>query len=133
VPLDGWHDRPVPVQPPDDERAGAVLSYHYLAGLPTALVAAGVIVLICRWVFSPPKPAAAVSPAVSPAVPPRAAPEDFGLLVPVARAGTAEEAERLAQRVRAAGIRCTVTDGGEDLLLLVFRSDAERASGLVDR
>ena len=106
-----------------------MLSYHYLAGLPTALVAAGVMVLLCRWVFSPPKP-----PAAPPAPATSAQPADYGLLVAVARAHSVDEAERLAERVRGAGIRCTVTRGdGEEWLLLVFRGDAERASALVDR
>ena len=102
-----------------------VLPNHYWTGPIAALVALAVVVLICRWVFA--APPARVRPR-----PPRG---DFGLLVPVATTRTAEDAERVREVLRAAGIRCTVADaeGSGGRQLLVFRSDAARASELVRR
>lgn len=104
--------------------------YHFLVGPLTALLALGIIVLICRWVFSPPKQAVP-SPAV------RRGPLDYGLLVPVTRVSTADDAERLRAVLQEAGIRCTVASdssgpvGDDARLLLVFRDEAQRASALV--
>jgi hypothetical protein len=97
-------------------------SYHFLAGPLTALLALGVIVLICRWVFAPPaRPVPARRPA----------PADYGLLVAVARVPEAD-AERLREVLQSAGIRSTVTPHGDDeRLLLVFPGDVDRASELV--
>jgi hypothetical protein len=105
-----------------------VPSYHYMIGPAAALLALGVIVLICRWVFS-------TTPREQRQERRRAAllaKGDYGLLVPVATARTAEDAAMLRDLLREAGVRCTVTDGDPGTWqLLVFRSDAERASALV--
>lgn len=105
-----------------------VLPSHYWTGPLAALVALAIVVLICRWVFAAPaarRPAARPSPAA-----PRG---DYGLLVPVATARTADDARGLRAVLREAGIRCTVaeTDDGDAWQLLVFRVDADRASELV--
>jgi hypothetical protein len=58
---------------------------------------------------------------------------DFGLLVPVATPASATEAVVLRDRLRDAGLRCTVADGVEPgtFAVLVFRADADRARTLV--
>lgn len=100
-----------------------VSSYHYLEGPLIALAALGVLLLICRWVFS-------TDHRVPPAQPPGAAP-DYGLLESVAVARTREDADLLRTVLVGAGIRASVTptDGGH--VVLVFRSDAPAARQLV--
>ena len=109
-----------------------VSSYHYLVGPLVAAGALGVIILICRWVFSTDhrddRTARRLEKARSQG--------DFGLLVPVASARTADDAEMLRAVLRDAGIRCTVAGPDEDdpaapAQLLVFRADALRARDLV--
>ena len=107
-----------------------VSSYHFLVGPLVAFAALGVILLLCRWVFSAPapKPAATTAPATAPSP----APGDYGLLVPVASVRTGDDAEMLRLLLQGAGIRCTVTsDGTEAAQVLVFRADAGRARELV--
>jgi hypothetical protein len=99
-----------------------VSSYHYLEGPAVALVALGVIVLICRWVFANPhRPT------------PRTAAErgDFGLLEAITVVRTRADAEMLRGVLREAGIRGTVADADGGFAVLVFRSDASRARDLV--
>lgn len=98
---------------------------HSLSFLMGPLVASGafaVIVLIMRWVFAPP-------PARPQPVP--VAQRDYGLLVPVATARTGADAELARETLRQAGIRCTLSPGDGDVLVLVFPADAARASDLV--
>lgn len=112
-----------------------VPSYHYMIGPMSALLALGVIVLLCRWVFSTKtrdqrtarRLAAAQASARS------RSRGDYGLLVPVASAASAQEAEQLRAVLREAGLRCTVADGKQpgSSAVLVFRADAERARTLV--
>ncbi len=101
-----------------------VSSYHYLVGPLVAVGALGVIILMCRWVFAPPKPraAAAVAPVRG---------GDYGLLVPIATVRTGADAEMLRSLLREAGIRCTVAADAEGADVLVFRADALRARDLV--
>ena len=95
-----------------------VVPSHYWTAPLAALFALLIVVLIMRWVFAPPsRPARPVAPR-----------GDYGLLVPVATARTEQDALRLRDLLREAGIRCTVGDDGQ---LLVFRDDAGRASELV--
>ena len=104
-----------------------VSSYHFLAGPLVAAAALGVILLICRWVFSTShrddRTARRLEKARSRG--------DYGLLVPVARVRTSDDAEMLRGVLRSAGIRCTLAAEDEGTDLLVFRSDASRARELV--
>lgn len=104
-------------------------SYSYLVGPLVAAAALGLIVLLCRWVFSTStrdeRTAARLREARSRG--------DYGLLVPIATVRTRDDAEMLRTLLRDAGIRCTLADGdgpGEHALL-VFRADALRARDLV--
>lgn len=100
-----------------------VSSYHYLEGPLIAVAALGLIILICRWVFSTdrPAPAAATSPT----------PTDFGLLQPIAVVRTLDDASMLRSVLKDAGIRGTVTDTDGGFAVLVFSADASRARDLV--
>jgi hypothetical protein len=84
-----------------------------------ALLALALITLICRWVFSPTH----TSP-----VRRKAEPRDFGLLVAVTRAPSAEDAVMLRDHLLAEGVRASVNDDHE---VLVFRTDLARAQALV--
>ncbi|MCA1711459.1 MAG: hypothetical protein LC789_07410 [Actinobacteria bacterium] len=103
-----------------------VSSYHYLEGPLIALAALGVLILICRWVFS-------TDHRVAPPAAAGAAKErpDYGLLEPVTVVRTREDAEMLREVLRTAGIRGTVTDTDGAYAVLVFRPDAGRARVLV--
>lgn len=83
-----------------------------------AACAMAVVALLCRWVFSP----------VRRPAPPAARPGDFGLLVAVAVARSAEDAVMLRDHLVSQGVRASVGPGHE---VLVFRSDLERARSLV--
>lgn len=105
-------------------------SYSFLFGPLVVAVAMGLIVLMCRWVFSTSTRDKRVAEQRARAQ----AAGDYGLLVPVAVVRTQEDAELLRDVLRGAGIRGTVaaaTGGG--LAVLVFRADAARASSLVSR
>lgn len=84
-----------------------------------ALLAMGVLALICRWVFSPARPTR-----------PRPEPEphDYGLLVPVTRARSAEDAVMLRDLLVAEGVRASVSPAHD---VLVFAADLDRARALV--
>lgn len=103
-----------------------VLPNHYWTGPLAALVALAVVVLICRWVFAPPKRTRAPQDLGRPA--------DYGLLVPVAHARSVDDADVLTTALAAGGVRATVApvDGG-GWRVLVFSSDAARAEQLVRR
>ena len=102
-----------------------VSSYHYLVGPLVAFGALGVILLICRWVFSTSDRDARTARRTAAALASRGG--DYGLLVPVATARTRDDAEMLRGLLDDAGIRCTVAQNE----VLVFPSDAERARELV--
>ena len=104
-------------------------SYSFLVGPLVAAAALGLLVLICRWVFSTShrdqRTAARLHKERSRG--------DYGLLVPIAAVRTRDDAEMLRSVLRAGGIRCTLANGerpGEHAVL-VFRDDALRARDLV--
>jgi len=105
-------------------------SFSFLVGPLVAAGALGVIILICRWVFSTTHRDDRTARRLAKAK----ARGDYGLLVPVAEVRTPDDAEMLRTVLQGAGIRCTVGEGAVDesgLALLVFRADAERARDLV--
>lgn len=106
-----------------------VSSYHYLVGPLISLVALGVIVLLCRWVFSTSDREKRMARRAGTAPPVRRG--DYGLLVPVATVRTADDAVMLRDVLQAAGIRSTVAADDEGADVLVFRADALRARDLV--
>ena len=107
-------------------------SYSFLMGPLVAAGALGVIVLICRWVFSTTHRDDRTARRLEKA----RARGDYGLLVPVTRVRTRDDAEMLRSVLQDAGIRCTLgeTAAGADapgLAVLVFRADADRARDVV--
>lgn len=82
-----------------------------------AVVAMALLVLVCRWVFSPTHTTRAPEP-----------PVDYGLLVPVTTVETAEDAAMLRELLASQGIRASVTAEHE---VLVFPRDLQRARTLV--
>jgi hypothetical protein len=104
-------------------------SHHYLVGPLVTLVALGVILLLCRWVFSTSERDARTARRATAAA--RRGGGDYGLLVPVATVRTADDAEMLRSLLREAGIRCTVAADAEGAGVLVFRADVLRARELV--
>lgn len=87
-----------------------------------SLVALGLIVLICRWVFSTGRHSVPAQ---------RTAPGDLGLLSPVAEVRTRADADMLRDLLRDAGVRAGVSETDAGIQVLVFSKDLERARELV--
>ena len=104
-----------------------VSSYSHLVAPLVAAGALGVIMLMCRWVFSTSTRDERTARRAAMA----RARGDYGLLVPVARVRTAADAEMLRGVLLDAGIRCTLASDEGAVGVLVFRADALRARGLV--
>ena len=104
-----------------------VSSYHFLLGPLIAVAALGVIVLMCRWVFSVDHREDRTARRLDKL----ASAGDYGLLVAVARVRTCEDAEMLKGVLASAGVRARVTDEGIEYAVLVFSQDAPRARSLV--
>lgn len=104
-------------------------SYSFLFGPVVVCLALGVIVLLCRWVFSTKHRDDRTARRLA-ALQSRG---DYGLLVPVATARTADDASMLRTVLADAGIRCTTGTAadGTSTEVLVFRADALRARDLV--
>ena len=98
-----------------------VSSIHFLLGPLVAGCALGVIILMCRWVFS-------TEHRQRPSAP---ADRDLGLLVPVAGVRTREDAQMLVDLLRGAGVRASVSEDELEVQVLVFAKDAEAARRLV--
>lgn len=96
-------------------------SSGYFEGPLIVVMALGVIVLLCRWVFATDRPAPR----------PASHPDDFGLLEPIAVVRTSDDARMLRDVLRDAGIRGTLAETPEGVALLVFADDASRARALV--
>lgn len=106
------------------------MATDFISALP-AVVAVLVVVLACRWVFG----RRGVKHVV--------ARPDYGLLSPVARRDTAEEAEQVRRHLADEGIRATVAAAGKGYdargvpwpasahIVLVFPQDMERAQALL--
>lgn len=104
-------------------------SYSYLFGPLVITIALGVIVLMCRWVFS----TSHRDDRTARRLAKLASHGDYGLLVPVATARTADDAAMLRSVLGEAGIRSTSGEAadGSGTEVLVFRADVGRARELV--
>ncbi|MCW2621963.1 MAG: hypothetical protein JWL64_1565 [Frankiales bacterium] len=108
--------------------------YSNAAGPLIGLIALGVLVLLCRWVFSTKTRDERVARRRAQALAAARSRGDFGLLVPVATVRTADDAELLRTVLAEGGIRATVsTDDPQAQVVLVFRRDEARARALVAR
>jgi len=115
-----------------------VSSFHYLLGPIVAAAALGILVLICRWVFStdhrstvhrsPDHRSTVLGDRSTRRRDKALTTRDYGLLVPLATVRTREDADMLRDLLRDAGIRAGISD---DLELLVFSKDLSRARALV--
>ena len=102
-----------------------VSSLHFLLGPLVAGCAMGVIVLLCRWVFSTEgRDARRLERALSTR-------PDLGLLVPVASVRTRADAEMLRDVLREAGVRASISEDELEAHVLVFAKDADAARRLV--
>ncbi|MCU1592960.1 MAG: hypothetical protein JWO12_352 [Frankiales bacterium] len=108
----GAHTHGVPV----------VSSFHFLLGPVIAAAALGLIILICRWVFSTDHREDRTGRRTQKAV------GDLGLLVAVATVRTRDDAEMLKGVLADAGIRAGISGEYE---VLVFGKDLDRARSLV--
>ena len=105
-----------------EQTVGVLSTGHPYLDPLIALVALGVIILICRWVFSTDHRTAPQRPQGH---------GDYGLLEPVAVVRTQDDALMLRDVLREAGIRGTVTGTDGAFAVLVFRADASAARNLV--
>ena len=104
-------------------------SQHPLAAPLVALAALGLIILICRWVFSTDVRDERAARRLARA----RARGDHGLLVPVVTTDDEADGIRLRDVLRDKGLRATVAEGADEgtWAVLVFRADADRARRLV--
>jgi hypothetical protein len=97
-----------------------VSSFHFLLAPLIAAAALGIMVLICRWVFSSDHHEVR-----------HRSDDGYGLLVPVATVRTRDDAEMLRGVLVQAGIRAGVSEEAGELHVLVFTKDLPRARSLV--
>lgn len=90
------------------------------------LAVLGLLILLLRWTFS-----RGHSLVARPPSPGR--PDEYGLLVPVADPPTFAEAELLAAKLRAAGLRATLAPTLDGPRVLVFAADRDRALAVLAR
>jgi hypothetical protein len=100
-----------------------VSSFHFLLAPLIAAAALGIMVLICRWVFSTDQREVSTSSNRSG--------DGYGLLVPVATVRTRDDAEMLRDVLCQAGVRAGVSEEAGELQVLVFTKDLARARSLV--
>ncbi len=104
------------------------MQYATAGGPLIAVVALVVILLLCRWTFGPSGRSTGRAPQRA-----RPAEADYGLLAPVVITRTEADALVLRDVLREAGVRGTLAPGSApgEHVVLVFRSDVERARALV--
>ena len=101
-------------------------AFSYAFGPVLAFGGVGVLVLILRWAFGRRSSVVAAAPRIG-------APDEFGLLVPVARPGTYIDGEMLRRRLEDAGIRANLAQTLDGPRVLVWPGDEERAKELLGR
>lgn len=99
-------------------------SFSYAFGPLVAVGVLALLALLLRWTFSRGQSVVA-GPARA------GTPLEYGLLVPVAEPADRAQAEQQAGRLRAAGVRATVTETTEGLRVMVWTSDYARAQHLL--
>jgi hypothetical protein len=101
-------------------------SFRFLEEPVLAFAAVAILGLVLRWTFSHGK--SLVSP------PPRVgAPEEYGMLRPVAAARDYEQAERVIAVLSARGIRGISVATTSGLRVMVWHEDLERAQAALPR
>jgi hypothetical protein len=92
-----------------------------------AVAALGLLMLICRWVFSTGHRESRGARRLDRVLSAR----DYGLLVAVATVRTRDDAEMLRDVLKSAGVRAGISDDSGELQVLVFSKDLARARQLV--
>lgn len=101
-------------------------SYSVFYGPLIAFAAVAVLAALLRWSYS--RGHSVVAGRAR-----RGAPDDYGLLVPVAEPATFVEAEQLRLRLEAEGLRATLAPTTEGPRVLVFRRDEQVARAILAR
>jgi hypothetical protein len=106
----------------DDEAVG----FYDVSAEIMALIVAGILVLIMRWVFAPSRPRSAPPVDASDA-------RELGLLAVVATRVQRSDATRLREVLTTAGIRSSASRRNDGTLdVLVFAEHAGQARALID-
>lgn len=101
-------------------------SYSYVVGPIIAFTGLGVLVLLLRWTFS--RGGSLV------AGPPRTgAPDEYGLLVPVAQPPTYVEGEIVRRRLEDADIKATLVQTSDGPRVMVWPQDEPAARRILTR
>jgi hypothetical protein len=99
--------------------------HMFALGPLLALLGIGTLVFILRWAFSG-RNHSLISP-----IPKAAGALDYGLLTPIATPTSHIEAGLWQEALRQAGVRATITATADGPRLMVFSSDAVRATEIV--
>ena len=111
----------------EGERRGDIVEgLDSIIQLALPLVVLGVLVALLRWTWSPRKGRSLVQ-----RTPRRGAPDEYGLLVPVAAPANDAETARLTARLDAAGIRYTLVTTTQGPRLMVWLDSAASARRLL--
>lgn len=99
-------------------------SYSFVYGPLVAFAVVGLLALLLRWTFRRGSSLVAPRPRVG-------APDDYGLLVPVAAPASFAEAELIRARLEGVGIRATLAPTTQGPRVLVFPDEARTARALL--
>lgn len=99
-------------------------AFSYAFGPLLAFGGVGVLVLVLRWAFGRRSSVVAAAPRIG-------RPEEFGLLVPVAKPGSYIDGEILRRRLEDAGIRANLAQTLDGPRVLVWPADEQRARDLL--
>jgi hypothetical protein len=104
---------------------GGIAGVSYVAGPLIGFAVIGFLIVILRWAFGR-------GSSLIPGPARRGPPSDYGLLVEVAAPRTADDADRTARRLAAAGIRATVAPTTAGRRVMVWPSDEARARAVLN-
>ncbi|MGL5829132.1 MAG: hypothetical protein ACRC0L_06130 [Angustibacter sp.] len=99
-------------------------SYSYIYGPLVALAAMALLAFLLRWAFR--RGRSLVARPIRPG-----APDDYGLLIPVATAENFVEAELIRMRLVAGGIRATLAPTTDGPRILVFPAEESAARAIL--
>ena len=100
-------------------------SYSFLFGPLVALLAVGGLLLVARW-------AGGQRGSLVEQPPEQGAPEEYGLMIPVASPRTSRAAEGVRSQLGAAGVRARVVDTSDGIRVMVWAEDVARARSVLD-